>query len=84
MQILEALKESGFDAKEMRGPFGFGIPGLWILVRDLKKYQTERSWVSDVQAALNSTVGVNFEGQQMEPTMKPEYGEVSIAVGAKP
>jgi hypothetical protein len=83
-QILEALKESGFDAKEMRGPFGFGIPGQWILVRDLKEYQTERSWVGDVQAALNSTVGVNFDGQQMEPTMKPEYGEVSIAVGAKP
>jgi len=50
----------------------------------LKKYQTERSWVGDVQAAFNSTIGVNFDGQQMDSTIRPEYGEVSIAIGAKP
>jgi hypothetical protein len=83
-QILEALNESGFDAKEIRGPFGFGISGQWILVRDLKKYQAGPSWVGDVQTAFNTIVGMNFDGQQMESTLQPEYGEVSIAVGAKP
>src|SRR5271169_6317657 len=83
-QILEALNEARFDAKEIRGSFGFGIPGQWVLLRDLKKYQTERSLVGEVQAALNTTTGVIFDGQQMDSTWKPEFGEVSIVVGAKP
>jgi hypothetical protein len=83
-QILESLNEAGFDAKEIRGSFGFGIPGQWILLRDLEKYQHEPSWIGDVQAALNSTAGVSFDGRQMDSTWKPEFGEVAIVVGAKP
>lgn len=84
-QILKALNEAGFDAKEVRGPFGFGISGQWIMVRDLKKYQNTRSWIGSIQAALdNNNSGVNFDGQQMDSTWKPEMGEVCIAIGAKP
>jgi hypothetical protein len=83
-QILEALNEAGFDAKEVRGPFGFSIPGQWVVVRDLQKYQNKLLWVGSVQDALNSTTGVNFDREQMDSTWKPEYGEVSIVIGAKP
>lgn len=35
--------------------------------------------------SLNNKSGYNFDDQQMDPAMKPEiYGDVSIAVGAKP
>jgi hypothetical protein len=84
-QLLEVIRESGFNAKEARGPFGLGIPGQWILVRDLKKYETAPSWVGELQAALNNTSRFYFNGQQMDPAMKPEiFGDISIAVGAKP
>jgi hypothetical protein len=83
-QILEALDTARFDAKEVRGPFGFSIAGQWIVVRDLQKFQNKLSWVGGVQAALNSTTGVNFDIKQMDSTWKPEYGEVSIVIGAKP
>ena len=83
-QILEALNQAGFDAKEVRGPFGFGSSGQWIVVRDLKKYQNTQSWLGSVQAALNNNTGVYFDGVQADSTWKPELGEVSIAVGAKP
>jgi hypothetical protein len=83
-QIFEALKEAGFNAQEIRGPFGFGVPGQWIVVRDLKKLQSEPSWVGAVQAALTDSLGLEFDGRQMDSTFKPEFGEVLIAIGAKP
>jgi hypothetical protein len=74
-ELLATLKEAGFDAKEARGPFGFGIPGQWIM----KKYQAGSSWVGEMQAVLNNTLELQFDGQQMDLAMKPEiYGDVSI------
>ncbi len=86
-EILSALKEGGFDAKEARGPLGFGIAGQWVMVRDLRKYQAHPSWVGEVQAVLNDALGLNFDGQEMDPVMAAKselYGDISIAVGAKP
>jgi hypothetical protein len=83
-QILQALMDSGFPAKEVRGPFSFGTTGQAIVARDLKKLQTGPSWVGDVQATLNASLGVAFPGYQMDSTFKPEFGDVSIVVGAKP
>jgi len=59
-QLLEVLKDSGFNSKEARGPFGFGIPGEWILVRDLRKYQTGPSLVGELQEALIIKVDITL------------------------
>jgi hypothetical protein len=83
-QILQALIDSGFVAKEVRGAFSFGMSGQAILARDLEKFQTGPSWVGAVQAALNTSLGLNFEGRQMDASFKPEFGEVSIIIAAKP
>ena len=83
-QILLTLRDSGFNAREVRGAFSFGMSGQWIVARDLKKFQNGPSWVGAVQAALNTVLGLNFDGQQMDDTFKPEFGEVSIVIGAKP
>jgi hypothetical protein len=61
-QILQTLNDSGFVAKEVRGAFSFGISGQAILARDLEKFQAGPSWVGAVQAALNTSLGLNFEG----------------------
>jgi hypothetical protein len=83
-QILETLIDSGFPAKEIRGPFSFGMTGQVMLARDFKKWQNGPSWVGDVQAALNASLGLAFPGYQMDSTFKSEYGDISIVVGAKP
>jgi hypothetical protein len=84
-QISDVLKEAGFDVKEVRGPIGgFGAMGQWIFVRDLKKFQTGPSWLGEIQAGLKNSLGLDFGGQQMDSTFTPEFGEVLIAVGAKP
>lgn len=83
-QILAALNKAGFDAEEIRGPFGMSIPGQWIALRDIKKYQNKPSWVGSVQAALKRATGIEFPGEPMDLTYRPEYGEVSIVISAKP
>ena len=83
-QLLGTLRDSGFDAKEVRGGFSFGSAGQWVAVRDLKKFQTGPSWVGDLQTALNQSLGIVFDGQQMDASFKDEFGEVAIIVGAKP
>lgn len=83
-QLLGCFQEAGFDARAVDGPLGFGLSGQWIMLRDLTKFQTAPSWVGGVQTDLKNSLGLLFDGQQMNSTFKPELGDVLIAIGAKP
>jgi hypothetical protein len=69
-ELLSSFKEAGFEAKDVRGPMGFGVSGQWILVRDLKLYQTTPSWVGEVQAILKGALGLEFDGREMDASFK--------------
>jgi hypothetical protein len=83
-QITDALNAAGFQATVVRGPFSFGTQGQWLLVRDLKKWQTEPSYVGSIQRGLRTVLHLNFEGQQMDASFAEIWGDVAIAIGAQP
>ncbi len=83
-QILQVSIDSGFPAKEVRGALSFGVTGQVIAMRDFEKLQNKPSWVADVQAALETSLGLDFNGSLLNSTFKPEFGEVSVIIGAKP
>ena len=82
-QIMDVLKDAGFDVKEDHGPMTFGRAGTWIVVRDLQKLQTTPSYAGAIQAAFNSTLHIDFNGAQRKDPF-PDLGEVVIAIGARP
>lgn len=82
-QILNVLKDAGYDAKESIGPMTFGIAGTWIVVRDLNKLLKEPSYAGSIQATLRNVLNINFDGQQRKDPF-PDLGEVVIAIGSHP
>jgi hypothetical protein len=81
-QVITALKDSGFDATEGRGPMGFGERGAWIVVKDLAKVTSAPTSIGAVQAAFRDILQVTFEGGERKEGY-PDV-DVTIAIGAKP
>jgi hypothetical protein len=82
-QLADVLNAAGFQATVVRGPFSFGLPGQWILARDLRKWQTGPSYVGFIQRGLSAVLHLDFEGNQMDATFSESWGEVGIAIGAR-
>jgi hypothetical protein len=83
-QLADTLEAAGFQATVIRGPFSFGIPGQWILVKDLQKWQSEPSYVGFIQAGLKSVLQLDFEARQMDGSFSDNWGDVAIAIGSQP
>ena len=49
--VLETLRAAGYDPKEERGAFSFGIPGQWLLVAD-QSWLGKPTYAGGIQAAL--------------------------------
>jgi hypothetical protein len=81
-QVIAALKDSGFDVTEGRGPFGFGERGAWIAVRDLEKVKAAPSAIGAVQGAFRDILHIQFDGGERKEGY-PDV-DVTIAIGAKP
>jgi hypothetical protein len=80
--VEAALKAAGYDVKEERGAFSFGIPGQWMMVPD--RFWFERpTYAGEIQTALQKATGVLFDGQARPPDFKIE-GDVVLVIGSKP
>ena len=83
-QLADVLNAAGFQATVVRGPFSFGLPGQWIVARDLHKWQAGPSYVGFIQEGLRSVLHLEFGGQQMDGTFSESWGDVAIAIGSQP
>jgi hypothetical protein len=83
-QLVDALNAAGFQATAVRGPFSFGSAGQWILAKDLQKWQAGPSYVGSIQQGLKTVLHLDFDGRQMDGTFSENWGDVAIAVGARP
>lgn len=82
-QVISVLNDAGFQAKGGQGALSFGIPGAWIVVRDLAKLRTTPNPIGAIQGAFRDICGITLDGQQRTDPF-PDLGEVVIAIGAKP
>jgi hypothetical protein len=81
-KIIAVLKDAGFDTSEGNGPLSFGTPGQWIVVRDLKTFQSTPNAIGAIQGAFRDILHIEFDGVQRKDPW-PDLGEVVIAVGRK-
>jgi hypothetical protein len=82
-QIIFALNEAGFAAKEGNGPLSFGQKGAWIIVRDLKAAQTAPTPIGAVQGAFRDILHIDMQGVPRADAF-PDLGEFVVAIGGKP
>ncbi|MES2253694.1 MAG: hypothetical protein V4559_01490 [Pseudomonadota bacterium] len=82
-QVISVLNDAGFDASEGRGPMTFGVPGQWIIVRDLKKLSSEPSAIGTAQAAFRDVCHIEFDGRQQKSPFPDDLGDVVFSIGAK-
>lgn len=81
-QIIDVLKESGFDAVEGTGPMGFKVKGAWIVVRDFAAASATPNALGAVQAAFRNVLHIELDGKQRTEGFPDE--DAVIAIGPKP
>jgi len=77
-QIGEALKAAGFDARVEQGPTVLNVPGLWLLVRDLKQPPPH---AVAIQTAFRE-IHVQLDAQQ-DVQHVPDAKTVVLVIGSR-
>jgi hypothetical protein len=79
-QLTDVLNAAGFQGSKLRGPMSFGTPGQTIVVKDLKKWLSSPSYIGDIQKALTDVLPLEFDGQDMGPSLVEKYPDVDVLI----